>query len=187
MGIAPPPRLELRGFILRAWSTRDAPALAIALTASDAHLRQWTPWVVDGRVPGVSLEQRLAQHAADFAAGAEWVYGLFSSDETEVLGGCGLYPRVGPRAVELGYWLAAAHIGRGLATRAAAALTEVAFTSPTIDRVEIRCDPLNAASARVPRRLGYDLTGLAAAEDGVELQVWHLSREEFVRQHSFDS
>jgi RimJ/RimL family protein N-acetyltransferase len=63
----------------------------------------------------------------------------------------------------------------------------VAFTSPTIDRVEIRCDPLNAASARVPQRLGYDLTGLAAAEDGVELQVWQLSREEFVRQHSFDS
>ena len=93
----------------------------------------------------------------------------------EVLGGCGLYPRVGPRAVELGYWLAAGHTGRGLATRAAAVLTEVALASPLIDHVEIRCEVGNAASARVPARLGYDMS--VVVRDGTaELQVWRLSR-----------
>lgn len=63
------------------------------------------------------------------------VYGLFGPDGSEVLGGCGLYPRVGPRAVELGFWLAAAHTGRGLATQAAAALTRLAFDDRSIDHV----------------------------------------------------
>src|SRR5438552_15751337 len=120
MLLTPPPCLDLADFTLRAWSTADAAALRAALEASDAHLRAFTPWVVDGRIPGLSLEDRLARHAAEFAAGVEWVYGLFSSDRREVLGGCGLYPRVGPQAVEVGYWLAVGHTGRGLATRAAA-------------------------------------------------------------------
>jgi RimJ/RimL family protein N-acetyltransferase len=162
--------------MLRAWSPADAALLGAALAASDAHLRPWTPWVVDGRVPGLSLEERLARHEAAFATGAEWVYGLFDPEGTEVLGGCGLYPRVGPGAVELGYWLAAGHTGRGLATRAAAALTRVAFASPAIERVEIRCERRNAASARVPQRLGYRIVEPADVPEGIV--VWQLTRAE---------
>jgi hypothetical protein len=77
MLIALPTRIDFDDFTLRAWSPTDAPRLRAALEASDAHLRPFTPWVIDGRVPGLSLEDRLARHAADFAAGVEWVYGLF--------------------------------------------------------------------------------------------------------------
>ena len=176
-----PSQLDIDGFTLRAWCVADAEPLRAALAASDAHLRRWTPWVVDGRVAGQSLEDRLRQHAADFAAGIEWVYGLFSADGSEVLGGCGLYPRVGPRAVELGYWLAAAHTGRGLATRAASALTRVAFSGPDIDHVEIRCDPRNDASARVPERLGYRVDD-TASNTPHGLMIWRLTRAEFDRR-----
>jgi RimJ/RimL family protein N-acetyltransferase len=178
MLLRPPPKLELPDFTMRAWSVTDAKPLRLALAASDAHLRAFTPWVVDGRVPGVTLEDRLARHAAEFSAGVEWVYGLFSRDGTTVLGGCGLYPRVGPRAVELGYWLDVRHTGRGLATRAAAALTRVAFATSDVDRVEIHCDRRNAASARVPARLGYRITD-APTEDASDDLVWRLGRAEF--------
>jgi RimJ/RimL family protein N-acetyltransferase len=111
------------------------------------------------------------------------VYGLFSSDGGEVLGGCGLYPRVGPTAVEVGYWLAIGHTGRGLATRATEALTRLAFLEPTIDHVEIHCDRRNSASSRVAERLGYRLeTNSAAAAE--EILVWRLSREEYVARVS---
>ena len=133
---------------------------------------------MDGRVAGLSLEDRLARHAADFVAGVEWVYGLFDGDGTEVLGGCGLYPRVGPGALELGYWLAAAHTGRGLATRAAAVLTRLAFSGPDIDHVEIRCDPRNVASARVPERLGYRVVD-TTTDTSQGLMIWRLTRTEF--------
>jgi RimJ/RimL family protein N-acetyltransferase len=179
MLFAPPPHLDLPGFTLRAWSPADADALHAALAASGAHQRAWTPWVVDGRVPGASIAERLAEHARAFAAGDEWVYGLFEANGGAVLGGCGLYPRVGPRAVELGYWLAAAHTGRGLATCAAAALTRVAFAARDIDCVEIRCDPRNTASARIPARLGYRLVGADAARVPPGLQLWELSRADF--------
>jgi RimJ/RimL family protein N-acetyltransferase len=175
--LAPPRELELRGFLLRCWTVSDAPLLRAALAASDAHLREWTPWVLDGRVPGQTLEQRLALHAADFAQGAQWVYGLFSCDGGEVLGGCGLYPRVGPNALELGYWLAAGHTGRGLATRSSAELTRLAFEAPAVDRVEIRCERRNVASAKVPERLGYRLMESTGAVPD-ELMVWRLMRAE---------
>jgi RimJ/RimL family protein N-acetyltransferase len=137
---------------------------------------------VDGRTPGQSLESRLAQHAEAFAAGAEWVYGMFSPDGSEVVGGCGLYPRVGPGAVEIGYWLSVAHTGRGLATEAAAILTRIAFAAPEIESVEIRCDPRNVASVRVPERLGFRADGMVErGKDSVEgydgdVTIWQLSR-----------
>jgi RimJ/RimL family protein N-acetyltransferase len=174
--LTPPSEIVLPDLVLRAWSVADAPLLGAALRNSEAHLRPWTPWVIDGRTPGLSLEERLEQHARAFARGEEWVYGMFTRDGREVLGGCGLYPRVGPNAVELGYWLAAGHTGRGLATRAAAELTRVAFEAPDIDAVEIRCDRGNARSARVPERLGYRL--VESGEDvPPELMVWRLDRQ----------
>jgi RimJ/RimL family protein N-acetyltransferase len=185
MTLTPPPRIDTPRFVLRTWSADDAPLLRTTLEASDAHLRAWTPWVVDGRVPGQSLETRLIRHAEAFAAGTEWVYGMFSLDGAEVLGGCGLYPRVGPAAIEIGYWLSVRHTGRGLATEAAAILTRVAFTAPEIDRVEIRCDPRNVASARVPERLGYRVAGLvqpgedSIPESDAETTIWRLTRAEY--------
>jgi RimJ/RimL family protein N-acetyltransferase len=185
MTFAPPSSIETAHFTLRAWSREDAPSLRATLDHSDAHLRAWTPWVVDGRVPGQSLESRLAQHAEAFAAGTEWVYGMFSPDEVEVLGGCGLYPRIGPGAIEIGYWLSVRHTGRGLATEATASLTRVAFTSPEIESIEIRCDPRNLASARVPERLGYHVAGVvepgkdSIAGSNAEITIWRLSRAEF--------
>ena len=170
----PPPLIELADVTLRPWTRDDAPALAQTLSASDAHLRAFTPWVVDGRVPGMSLADRLAKHAADFAAGTEWVYGMFSPDGGEVLGGCGLYPRVGPGAVEIGYWLAVNHTGRGLATRAAEALTRVAFDVLCVDRIEIHCDRRNSASVRIPERLGY--ARVDAPDAPADLLVFSLSR-----------
>jgi RimJ/RimL family protein N-acetyltransferase len=172
--LSPPSKIDLGDVVLRPWSVDDAERLRAVFAVSDAHLRAWTPWVVDGRVPGATLEQRLARHAADFAAGLEWVYGMFSSDGAEVYGGSGLYPRVGPRAIELGYWLAVGHTGRGLATRGAAALTQLALTNPGIDRVEIHCDRRNIASARIPERLGYHLS---ASPPESTMQVWTTSRE----------
>jgi RimJ/RimL family protein N-acetyltransferase len=176
--LSPPTTIDLGDAVLRPWTVADADRLRAALEASDAHLRAWTPWVIDGRVPGATLEERLAKHADDFVTGVAWVYGMFSPDGShgsEVVGGCGLYPRVGPRAVEVGYWVAVGHTRRGLATRGAAALTKVALADPRIDRVEIHCDYRNIASARIPERLGYRLMPRGAHSN---MLVWTVSRED---------
>jgi RimJ/RimL family protein N-acetyltransferase len=145
---------------------------------------------VDGREPSLSLEARLSRHAEAFAAGTEWVYGMFSPDDREVLGGVGLYPRVGPGAVEIGYWLSVAHVGRGLATEATRILTQTAFAAPEIVCLEIRCEPRNLASARIPERLGYRAEGVvggrkdSSERSDAEVTIWRLSRAEFERAKS---
>jgi RimJ/RimL family protein N-acetyltransferase len=101
--------------------------------------------------------------------------------ESQLLGGIGLHDRVGPGGWDIGYWVHIAHTGRGVATTAAAALTDVAFSLPATERVEIHCDEANTASAAVPRRLGYRLAYVrghrqtAPAESGKRM-IWVMSR-----------
>jgi RimJ/RimL family protein N-acetyltransferase len=171
-----PAAIVLDDALVRAWTPADEPAFAAVLASSEAHLRRWTPRLIDGKVPGQTLAERLASHAEKFASGEEWVYGVFDAAGT-VLGGCGLYPRIGPGAMEVGYWLAAHATGRGLATRAARALVGASFAMPGIERVEIRCEAANLASARVPQRLGFQLAPQGVIVESVELQVWTLCRE----------
>ncbi|WP_433937200.1 GNAT family N-acetyltransferase [Sorangium cellulosum] len=97
-----------------------------------------------------------------------------------MLGGTGLHPRVGPRGLEIGYWIHVAHGGRGLATEAAAALTRVAFEVAQLDRVEIHCGPANARSVAVPRKLGFALEatlrrrGETSAGEPRNTMIWSL-------------
>ena len=99
-----------------------------------------------------------------------------------MLGTFGLHRRIGPDGIEMGYWIHADHAGRGYGTAAARALTPVALALPGITRVEIHCDAANAASAAIPRRLGYRLERIedrepaAPGESGRHL-IWVRERQ----------
>jgi hypothetical protein len=55
------------------------------------------------------------------------VSGLRHSETGAILGMFGLHRRVGPTAIEVGYWLHPGYLGRGYATRSVGVLTEVAL------------------------------------------------------------
>jgi RimJ/RimL family protein N-acetyltransferase len=141
--------------LLRCYRVSDAPLLKHAIDSSLDHLRPSMPWIVDEPSPLPVIEARLGTFREQFMTGRDWVYGIFAPGEEEVLGGTGLHPRVGPDALEIGYWLRADVTGRGLATEAVAALTTAGFTTFSAKRIEIRCDPRNLRSMGVARRLGY--------------------------------
>jgi RimJ/RimL family protein N-acetyltransferase len=154
--MAPAARIETPRLLLRPWSADDAAALAAVLAASHAALSRWTPWVLEESATRDALRARLERYALNFSAGVEWRYAIVErANDSAILGGCGLHPRVGPGAIEIGYWLATAATGQGFATEAAAALTEAALRMPGIERIEIRCEPANDGSMRIPERLGY--------------------------------
>jgi RimJ/RimL family protein N-acetyltransferase len=96
----------------------------------------------------------------NFDLGQDYVYGIFSADETQVLGGTGLHTRVGDGAFEIGYWVRANAVRRGIASMAAGALTRVGIELAGADRIEIRVDIDNEVSCRIPRRLGYREEGI---------------------------
>jgi RimJ/RimL family protein N-acetyltransferase len=148
-------RVQTERLVIRCWQPDDAPLLKVAVDASLDHLRPWLPWAENEPQTLPEKVQLLRSFRGKFDLGQDFVYAIFNRDETEVLGGTGLHTRLGPNALEIGYWIRADTINRGLATEAAAALTRAAFEVNQVNRAEIHCDPANKRSAAVPRKLGY--------------------------------
>jgi RimJ/RimL family protein N-acetyltransferase len=153
---------------LRCWEPKDAPLLKAAIDSNLNHLRPWMPWAHE---EPTDIEAKIAlmrQFRGKFDLGKDFVYGVFSRDEKHALGGTGLHLRLGEGAREIGYWIHKDHIGQGLATELATALTKVAFEVDKVERVEIHCDPENHASAAVARKSGFvhERTVQNETEDG---------------------
>lgn len=183
----PPLRLESDGLVLRCWTPDLAPLLRVALEVAWDDLQRWIPWVFAELEDVPVLRERLAGYEADFRGGGNALYAVMDPGEAEVWGGAGLYRRVGPGALEIGYWIRTDRAGRGLATKASALLTEAGLALEGIHRMEIRCDPEHVASAAIPRKLGYRhretliASGCTPAEEaghaGQDTMVWELTAE----------
>lgn len=115
----------------------------------------------------------------------DFQYALTLAEDAPI-GSIGLHIRGGRGTLEIGYWLAAAHSGRGYMTAAARAVTGAAFALPGVKRVEIHCDEANHRSAAVAARAGYQLAGLidhertAPGETGRRM-VWAVERDGWSR------
>jgi RimJ/RimL family protein N-acetyltransferase len=154
-GPPPPRRIETGRLVLRSYEPTDAQLLRDALDESIDHLREFMPWAHEEPKPLEESVERLTRFRDEFEAGQNFTYGIFARDESELLGSTGFHPRVGPRALEIGYWVRASRTRNGIATESTAALTRVAFEHCDVDRVELRIIPENAPSLGVPRKLGF--------------------------------
>jgi RimJ/RimL family protein N-acetyltransferase len=83
-------------------------------------------------------------------------------DEANAFLGIGLAPRIehDTGTVELGYVVAAAARGRGVATETLRLLTEWAFADLGAQRIELQISVENDASKRVAERCGYRREGV---------------------------
>jgi len=156
MSISLPERIDLEnGTYLRWVTVDDAEAIARAVGESLDHLRPWMPWA-DVRSAEAEFQRgRLRNQPQQRARAEEWQYGLFSTSDDSFLGAFGLMTRRGPRTLEIGYWLHVDAGNRGLATRAAQALSDAGRRLEGVDRMIIVCDEANVRSAAIPKRLGY--------------------------------
>ena len=78
----------------------------------------------------------------------------------QLIGSCGLGRRPSG-AVEMGYWIARPHWGRGFATEACSALVDIARTLG-LESIEGSHFIDNPASARVLEKLGFEARGIVA-------------------------
>jgi RimJ/RimL family protein N-acetyltransferase len=172
---------------LRRYRPSDAEALAATIADSLDHLRPYLRWIAD---EPLSLDERrelIARWEDGWLDGGDVVLGAFVGDE--LVGGTGLHRRLGPDALEIGYWVSRRWVRQGIATEMAATLVDVAFGLPEIRRVEIRHDLTNLASVGVPRGLGFDDLGQrpsdrgddrAPAECGID-RAWGVDRARWAR------
>jgi RimJ/RimL family protein N-acetyltransferase len=184
-------RIHTARLVLRCWEPSDAAALKQTVDNNLEHLRPFMPWA---HHEPTSLETRiewLRGCRARFDTDQDYIYGVFSRDGSQVLGGTGLHTRLGEGALEIGYWIDQDHTRQGLATELSAALTRVAFTVHGVQRVEIHCDIENIASAAVPQKLGYTheatlLRRMPRPEGGFgDLMIWRLFAEDYPKTPSY--
>jgi RimJ/RimL family protein N-acetyltransferase len=129
--------------------------------------------------------ERLRDFRSQYDRDENWIMGVFSSDDSRCLGGTGLHPRQGEGGLEIGYWVAADEARQGYATEISAVLTRVGIECLGVDRIEIRVDPANDVSERVPAKLGFTkeatLSRRLPEKQGSELRdvnIWTLFRSQ---------
>ena len=171
----PAEQLNRDGVALRRWRADDADEVLRAITESREHLAPWMPWATED-YDRDSAVQYLRRCESDWRSGKAFNYAILS-ETGGIIGCCCLMARIGPGGLEIGYWLHRAHTGRGIATRATAALTDEAFRIGA-RRVEIVHDTANVRSRAVPERLGFTEVECRTSEepanstrDGAEV-VW---------------
>ena len=144
------PRLLLRP----GWA-EDAPALAHAI-ADEMIVRNLAtaPWPYGLR----DAEAFLAQ-PRDPAMPSFLIFER-TGGAPNLVGSCGLGRRPSG-AVEMGYWIARAHWGKGYATEASQALIDIARTLG-FERLEGSHFTDNPASGRVLEKLGFEPLGITA-------------------------
>jgi RimJ/RimL family protein N-acetyltransferase len=159
-----PARIDTGRLLLRQPQPGDGWALCEAVSASIDELRLWMPWAQDETTTEAS-EANVGRMQANFERREDLVYFIFErgpdGGEGALVGGTGLHriewtvPRF-----EIGYWRRTDRAGRGFVTEAVRALSRMAFDALAAQRVEIRMDNRNLASARVAERAGFRCEGL---------------------------
>jgi ribosomal-protein-serine acetyltransferase len=144
---------------LRPYRIDDAPALYEAAVESVAQNHPFMPWCH----PGLTLEEIrlwIATQVPAFAGRTAFQFVILSADG-RVLGGCGLnrLDEVNRRA-NLGYWVRASAVGRGVATTAVRQLVRWAFANTELIRLEVLVSTQNARSLRVAEKAGARREGV---------------------------
>jgi ribosomal-protein-serine acetyltransferase len=180
---SPPATAGAGWLVCRRVRRSDTDDLCEAILASLDHLRPWMPWA--GEYDHDKAEEFTARHTR--VAGGEPVEDapyVVRDLAGQLLGLCGLHARLGPGALEIGYWVDVRHTRRGVATLASALLTDVALALPGVGSVEIHHDQANVASGAVPARLGYTHVETAPDEPQAPSDTginwrWVMRRDDF--------
>lgn len=135
-----------------------------AIESDRASLHPWLPWAMtDNRTVyecTFQIERFKRERERTSPPADNFVLGIFDRRTGEVIGGTGLHRVVhATHQAEIGYWVRADRRRQGLCTEAVAGLLTWAFAPQSgggwgLRRIEIFCAGSNAASQRVPRKLG---------------------------------
>jgi ribosomal-protein-serine acetyltransferase len=149
----PPETIDAGTLVLERWQPQWADEAMAAVRESLAELKPFLPWATDDY--GADAARAFIDRSSEnWAKGTEFNYAIFTT-AGDLVGSIGLMTRMGPDVLEIGYWTRTPYAGRGYMTAAIGALTRVAITLPGIDRLAIRHDAANAASAAVAAKTGF--------------------------------
>lgn len=146
---------DLEGLVFRTWRARDLDSLV-------KHANNRNVWMnLKDRFPHPYTrrhgEDWIGMNQAQFGPPTNFAIEL----EGEAVGGVGLERLADVFSVtaSIGYWLGEPFWGRGIGTAAVRFITDYAFTTFAVGRVEASVFDWNPASARVLEKAGFALEG----------------------------
>lgn len=154
-----PERIDGERIYLRTCRAGDGPMVHEAILASKEELKLWMPWAQHDQTID-ETEENLRRAQAKFILREDIRLYVMRKKDDVFLGSTGLH-RMNweTRKFEIGYWMDTRYTKKGYMTEAVQVLTTFTFNELLANRVEIRCDPKNTNSRRIPERLGYTLEG----------------------------
>ncbi|MFC4942168.1 GNAT family N-acetyltransferase [Pseudonocardia sp. GCM10023141] len=145
-------RVTLRRF-------RPTDAVAFAAYRSRPEVARYQSWTAPVSLPAaVTTVARFVDADPEEPGWFQYAIALRSTDE--LVGDIGIDLHENGMQAQLGFTLAPAFQGRGLATEAVGGLLDVLFDERGLHRVSAECDARNHPSARLLRRLGFREEGL---------------------------
>ena len=154
-----PESFESDRLTIRAPRPGDGPEIHTAVRETFDDLKAWMPWAQ--QMPTLEESEAVVRRAqCQFLAREDLTLFLFLKGADTLVGASGLH-RIDwdiPK-FEIGYWCRKRFQGQGYITESTEAIAKFAFETLGAKRVEIRCDPKNVRSQRIPDRLRFKLEG----------------------------
>lgn len=139
--------------ILRRFDHSADDAKYHAIITNHDHLLPWLPWADYYHEPA-DMTKYTSEQIAEFDAGKQFGYDVFYHGQ--FAGSIDLHGiSEANHHTDIGYWLDANYTGKGIMTRAVAALTDYAQNELGMHRVTICVAPENTASRAVAERLYF--------------------------------
>ncbi|MCB5274052.1 Spermidine N(1)-acetyltransferase [Arthrobacter sp. SO5] len=118
-----------------------------------------------GSLPALPTAQQarewICRQRGRFAEGKGLSFAIADAESDTAVGAIGLWLQNMPAGrATIGYSVAPAHRGRGIASSALKALTAFTWTIPTLHRIELYIEPWNSNSSRVAEASGFQREGL---------------------------
>lgn len=150
------PVLETERLVLRAPRFEDVPAVAeLANNRKIAEMTANLPYPYRHSDAHAFVET--LGHAAD---GTTFAIFLKQEGALAFVGMCGYGQRAGEQAPEIGYWIGEPHWGRGIATEAARAVIDYAFSETSITQLLGSARVVNPRSRRILEKCGFQWSGV---------------------------
>jgi ribosomal-protein-alanine N-acetyltransferase len=159
----PPGLIRGERVLLRFPAMVDYSQWAALRAESRAFLSPWEPiWPADD-LTRIAFRRRIRRYQREIRNGTGYPFFVFSPDGETLYGGLTLthVQRGVTQSCSLGYWMGAAHAGKGLMTAAVKSAVAFAFDALNLNRVEAACLPNNAASIRLLEKVGFTREGYA--------------------------
>lgn len=155
-----PEKIEGERIYLRPCKPGDGPMVHDAILASLEELKPWMPFAhLNQTVDDTEGNLRKAQ--AEFILRNDIRLYIMRKEDDAFIGSTGLH-RIDwdIRKFEIGYWIDSRYAKKGYMTEAVDLLSRFAFIELDANRIEIRCEPTNVNSRRIPEKLGFTLEGI---------------------------